>query len=289
MLESMNAQVKAKASFILTIATAFFVYQLILFLRSFEAVYHVTQNLVVAIANGGSSGSLFWLVSELTGEVGVIIRFVGACIFLVFATVLMFKKKISVPLLRKSVLLEGIYYLFNLPFIIFLLTSPISNATLGAALSYAGQMILVTPIFLKLYVTLRNPRFEPLQVARWLALAIVGFTFALWLKHFALALYALPFSVKDVALMVGFVNSAVTLLTAGVLVVVAFMPLIKRQSLRFKGKWLGAGLILMGVYVAVFLLISAVEPAYWTWINLVDWWIIALPVLGVSLLIEKTP
>ncbi|MGD6932857.1 MAG: hypothetical protein ACQCN5_01470 [Candidatus Bathyarchaeia archaeon] len=283
----MNAQVKGKAPFILVVAVAFFVYQLLLLANSFEAEYRLIQNLY-APAISGNLFALRWLSCELIGEVGVIIRFIGACIFVAFAALLLLKKTFSVSLLRKSVLLEGIYYLFNMPFIIHLLTGPVSNATLGAALSYAGQLLLVTPIFLKLYWTLRKPSFEPLQAARWIALAIAGFTFALWVKHFALALYALPaFSLNDAVLMVGFVNSTVTLLAAGFLMVAAFMPLIKKQGLFFKGKWFGAALVLMGLYVIIFLIVSALSPAYWTWISLVDWWIIVMPILGVRLLIEK--
>jgi hypothetical protein len=185
-------------------------------------------------------------------------------------------------------MLEGIYYLFNLPFIIYLLTGSGGSTEILAALSYAVQMILVTPIFLKLYLTLRKPDFEPLQTARMLAFAIIGFTFALWVKHFALALYALPPpSLENVVLLFGFVNSTITLLTAGILMVLAFLPLLKKQNLRFSTGLFGAGLILMGAYVAVFLVVSVFAPAYWTWISLIDWWIIAMPILGISLLLKK--
>jgi hypothetical protein len=256
--------------------------------RSFEADYRLAQHLFTSAVNG-NYGSLAWLVSELIGEAGVIIRFAGACIFLAFATILLAKKSFSVSLLRKSVLLEGIYYLFNLPFIIYLLSGFDGlNANFGAALSYAGQLLLVTPIFLKLYFTLKKPDYDLQQAARWIALAIVGFTFALWVKHFSLALYALPsFNTGDAVLMVGFVNSAATLLVAGVLMIVAFMPLLRKQSLKFSGKLFGASLILMGVYAAVFLVACALSPAYGVWVNLVDYWIIVMPVLGVGLLFKK--
>lgn len=283
----MSFRLKAKAPFILVVAVAFFVYQLLILANSIEAELQIARMVFNSISSGNYSGPLFWLSSELIGEVGVILRFIGACVFMAFAAILLFKKKISWSLLSKGVLFEGVYYLFNLPFVVYLLTGSVSTASLGAALSYAGQMLLVTPIFLKLYLTLRKPNFDPLHAVRWLALAIVGFTFALWVKHFALALYALPFSVENAALLAGFVNSAVTLLAAGVLMILAFMPLIKQQSLRFKGKWFAAGLILMGVYVAVFLIISAVVPAYWVWISLIDWWILVMPILGLSLLLKK--
>jgi hypothetical protein len=284
----MKAQVRTKSPFILVVAAAFFLYQLLLLSRSFEADYLLAQHLFTSAVNG-NYGSLAWLVSELIGEAGVIIRFAGACIFLAFATILLAKKSFSVSLLRKAVLLEGIYYLFNLPFIVYLLSGFDGlNANFGAALSYLGQLLLVTPIFLKLYFTLKKPGYDLQQAARWIALAIIAFTFALWVKHFALALYALPpFTAGDAVLMVGFFNSAVTLLAANVLLTAAFMPLLKKQALRFNSKLFGAGLILLGVYAAVFLAACTLSPAYLVWVNLVDYWIIVLPILALGLKIKK--
>jgi hypothetical protein len=129
----MNLQVKAKAPFIFVVVTAFLIYQLLLFVNSFLADYRLVQRLFGPAINGDVN-SLTWLSSELTGEVGVILRFAGACIFLAFSATLLFKKTFSVSLLCKVVLLEGIYYLFNLPFIIRLLGGSSSSFTnLGAA------------------------------------------------------------------------------------------------------------------------------------------------------------
>jgi hypothetical protein len=281
----MNTTVKAKAPFILVVAAAFFVYQLQLLLNSFGADYTIVQRALGQLSTGTSLWPLVWVTSELTGEAGVILRFVGACFFLVFAAVLLVKKVVSVSFLRKSVLLEGIYYLFNLPFIVYLLVRPDgSNVTLGAALSFAAQLALVTPIFLKLYFTLKKPCFNLQQTARWTALAVTAFTFALWAKHFALALYALPpFSFENPVWLVGFVNSAFTLLLAGLLVTAAFWSTFKKSGV-YRNHLFGAALILMGVYVVVFLVISVLTPNYAVWIDLIDWWLIAMPVLGISLL-----
>ena len=284
--QAMNPLLKAKAPYILTVAAAFFLYQLLLLANSFGADYRLVQRLFSSAVNSNVA-SLAWLSSELIGEVGVILRFAGACIFLAFVAMLLFKKTFSVSLLRKSVLLEGIYYLFNLPFIIYLLTGSGGLTENLAALSYAGQMLIVTPIFLKLYLILRKTSFDAQQAGRWIALAITGFTFGLWVKHFALALYALPhFSLGDTVLMVGFVNSAVTLLLAGLIMIAAFWPVIRKTG-TFNSRYFGVALILIGVYAAVFLVICALSPAYSVWVSLVDWWVIVMPVLGVSLFLEK--
>ena len=207
---------------------------------------------------------------------------------MLFAATLVVKKALSWSLLRKSVLLEGLYYIFNVPFIIYLIARPNGSiATLGAAISYTAQLLLVTPIFLMLYLKLKGKNFDALSVAKWAAAAIVGFTFALWVKHFALAIYALPLVFNDVCFVVGFVNSVLTLLVAGVLMIVAFMPLLKKKSVVFNVKLFGVALILMGVYAIVFVAIALVKTDYLTWISLVDWWIIVMPVLGASLLLKE--
>ena len=239
------------------------------------------------ISSGRSLSPLVWLASEITGEVGLIIRFAGACFFLSFAIIFLTKKTLSWTLLRKGVLLEGIYYLFNLPFIIYLFIRPSGNiATFGAATSYATQLMLVTPSFLILYLKLRNKNFERLEVAKWGATAITGFVFALWVKHFLLALYALPISFLNATVVVGFLNSTLTMLIAGLIMLVAFMPVFKKKTVNFDSRAVGAALILVGVYFIVYVFIALVNVDYMRWINLIDLWAIAMPVLGANLLIK---
>ncbi len=287
MSETLSKLVKSKAPFILVVAAVFFVYQLILLARSIPADIQIAVRVFEQVSSSGSLSPLFWLGSELTGEVGVILRFIGACFFLVFAATLVVKKALSWSLLRKSVLLEGLYYIFNVPFIIYLIARPNGSiATLGAAVSYTAQLLLVTPIFLMLYLKLKGKSFDASSVVKWAAAAIVGFTFALWVKHFALAIYALPLVFNDAFFVVGFVNSVLTLLIAGLLMIVAFMPLLKKRSVVFNAKLFGVALILMGLYAVVFVFIAWAREDYMDWINLIDWWVIVMPVLGAGLLIK---
>ncbi len=287
MRETLSKLVKSKALFILAVAAVFFVYQLILLTRSIPADIQIAVRVSEQVSSSGSLSPIVWLGSELTGEVGVILRFIGACFFLAFAATLVVKKAFSWSLLRKSVLLEGLYYIFNVPFIIYLIMRPNGSiATLGAAVSYTAQLLLVTPIFLILYLKLKDKNFDASSVAKWVAAAIVGFTFALWVKHFALALYALPFSLQDAVLYVGFINSELALLATGALMIIALLPLLEKQSASFNSKLFGAALILMGIYGIVFVSIAWARTDYMTWINLIDWWIIVISVLGAGLLIK---
>jgi len=278
---------KAKAPFILPVALAFFIYQLILLINSFPADYRIAVRDLGQFYSSGSIWSLFHLGSELTGEVGVILRFAGACFFLDFSIALLLKKTVSWPLIRKAVLLEGIYYLFNIPFIIYLFARPNpSIATYGAAISYTAQLLLVTPVFLWLYLKIKNERSEGLEKAKWAALAVTGFVFALWVKHFLMAIYALPTDFSDTLYLAGFLNSALTIAVGGILLIFAFMPLYRKRSTNFSHKMAGAGLIVVSLYGIIFVILSLISTKYMGWINLIDWWIIVFAVLGFSLAVK---
>jgi hypothetical protein len=229
---------------------------------------------------------LFHLTGELTGEVGVILRFVGACFLLAFAVLLAWKKTVSWSFLRKAVLLEGLYYLFNIVFIIYLYVKGGAFANYGAATSYLAQMLLVTPLFLTLYFKMRKNS-DIQEIARWGALAVIGFIFALWSKHFLLALYALPVNFSTPALLVGFLNSTSTFLAAGIIMLVALAPLYRKKSLSFNTKAFGAALIIAGLYAIIFVVIAFSTPGYLNWISLIDWWTIVFVVLGVGYLTIK--
>jgi hypothetical protein len=282
----MSRLLRPKSPFIFAVVSAFFVFLLNIFLNSFSADYRIAVRDTASYYSSGSLMPLFHLGSELIGEVGVILRFAGACILMAFAVMLVWKKTVSWSLLRKAVLLEGIYYLFNIPFIIYLFVrTNTSIATYGAAISYSAQILFVTPIFLMLYFKLRNKNFEVFEVAKWGALAVTGFIFALWAKHFLLAIYALPLNFSKPVFVIGFLNSALTLLIAGIIMIVVLMPLYKKKSTSFNTKAFGAALILAGGYATIFTLIALFNIEYMRWISLIDWWTIIFIVFGIGFLI----
>ena len=279
---------RPKSAFILATAIVFFVFLLNIFLNSFSADYRIFLRDTASYYNTGSLMPLFHLAGELTGEVGVILRFAGACILLTFAARLVWKKPVSWSLLRKAVLLEGIYYLFNIVFVTYLFVKGGALANYGAATSYLAQMLLVTPIFLMLYLNLKSKNVDNKEVAKCGALAITGFIFALWAKHFLLAIYALPIDFSNLTFIIGFVNSALTLLVAGIIMIVVLMPVFKKKTTLFNNKGLGAALILSGLYATIFLVISLFNIEYSRWISLIDWGTIVFVVLGIGFLIVKS-
>jgi hypothetical protein len=276
---------RPKSPFILAVVSAFFLFLLNIFLNSFSADYRIALRDTASYHNTGSLMPLFHLGSELTGEVGVILRFSGACILMAFVITLVWKKTVSWPLLRKAVLLEGIYYLFNIPFIIYLFVKPYAFANYGAAISYSSQILFVTPIFLTLYSKLKSKNFEVADAAKWGGLAVTGFIFALWAKHFLLAIYALPLNFSKPIFVIGFLNSALTLLVAGIIMIVVLMPLYKKRNISFSTKAFGATLILAGLYATIFALIALFNIEYMRWISLIDWWTIIFVVLGIGFII----
>jgi hypothetical protein len=282
---TMSRLPRPKSPFILAVASAFFLFLFNIFLNSFSADYRIALRDTASYHNTGSLMPLFHLGSELTGEVGVILRFSGACILMAFVIMLLYKKTVSWSLLRKAVLLEGIYYLFNIPFIIYLFVKPYAFANYGAAISYSTQILFVTPIFLTLYSKLKSKNLEITEAAKWGALAITGFIFALWAKHFLLAIYALPLNFSKPVFVIGFLNSALTLLFAGIIMIVVLMPLYKKRNNSFNTKAIGTALILAGLYATIFALLASFTIEYMRWISLIDWWTIIFVVLGIGFLI----
>ncbi len=276
-----------KPVFILVTTSVFFIFMLNIFLNSFAADYRIILRDTASYFTTGSLMPLFHLSSELTGEVGLILRFAGSCILLFFTFKMVWKKTVSWSLLRKTVLLEGIYYLFNIPFIIYLFVKPYAFTNYGAALSYLTQLLLVTPIFLILYFNLRRKNIAFSEVTKWGALAIISFIFALWVKHLLLAIYALPLNFSNIIFLVGFLNSALTLLIAGIIMLIVLQPLYRKKSFSFNAAGFGIASIIAGLYATIFVIIALFNIEYMCWLSLIDWWTIVFIVLGVGFLIIK--
>ena len=280
----MNRQIRPYSVLILITVSVFFIFMLNIFVNSFAADYRIALRDTASYYSSGSLMPLFHLGSELTGEVGVILRFAGACCLLAFSVKLVLKRAFSISLLRKAILLEGIYYLFNLPFIIYLFVRPYSISNYGAGSSYLAQILFVTPIFIIFYLKLKNETLSKEELAKWGALAIIGFIFALWIKHFLFAIYALPLNFSNLSFSLGFLNSTLAFLIAGIMIIAVFMPLYKKKSILFNTRAFGAALIVAGLYACVFAGISIFNIEYLRWINLIDWWTISLVILGIGFL-----
>jgi hypothetical protein len=268
-------------------AVAFFLYLLCLLLNSFFADYRIYQAVAASVAERGFSfWEVYWLLCELVGEVGLIVRFCGACLFLAFV-VLLLRGCLRLSLLRKSVLLEGLQYLFFIPFIGLELFSPTaSHAYHLAAVSYVLQALLITPAFLVLYSKLRPPLLNRHIALPWIALCAVSFTFALWAKHFVFSFYALPADAANPLLLLGSVNSALTMLIGAALILFALAPLLK-GSVTYHRRVLGAGLCCVGAYFPIYFAVAAFNGGYLSFVWLTEFWAVCLIVLGLGFLLQK--
>ena len=279
---------KSRSLFVLAVAASFFIFQLFLFAKSFPAEYNLYLRFLDRLQTSDPFWTSFWFASELVGEVGLAIRFCGACFFISFAWQLFRKKQFALSHLRKAVLFEGAYYLFNLPFIVSLFTRPnTTTVNMEAGFSYALQILLVSPAFFMLYAKMKKPKIDMVQIFKSGAIAVVTFTFALWAKHFFLNLYALPISLDDPVLFFGFLNSALMMLVAGLILTVAFLRVIKKNQTSFSSKAVGTAFVLVGAYFIIYIIVSLLNQRYLSFLVLTELWAIAFVILGIGYIIGK--
>jgi len=277
-----------RVRYIFALVISFFIFELYLFLRSFPAEYNIFLRYQTRMQTSDPFWTSFWFGSELTGEVGLILRFVGVCFLLAFSWILVWRGQAIFSYLKRAVLLEGIYYLFMIPFILSLFLRPdTSLVNLEAGLSYTLQIVFISPAFLMLYSTLRKTPIDRVQMLRWGAVAVIGYTFALWIKHFLLMIYALPINFANPVLVVGFLNATLTILIAGLILTVTFLPMIRRQRLSFNPRLAGVGFLLIGVHFVVYIAVSLLVQRYWDFMMLTEVWALAFIILSIGYISKR--
>ena len=273
---------------IIVVLASFFIYQLFLLVNSFSAI----NRIYTIIAADLNFWNLLWFSSEASGEIGLIIRFAGACLLIAFSWTLLRKKTFSFSFFRKAVLLEGTYYLFYVPFIINLLIRPASDPTTlrvyyETAISYTIQTVLVSGSFIVLYFKMRNQETYNPQILRWCAIAAVSFVFSLWIKHFIFNLYALPIDLANPILVIGLLNSTLTILAAATILLVTLIPVIRTQSAAINKKMIGLAFVLIGAYFVIYILVASVNSSYLAFLQLTELWAISFVVAGAGLLSKR--
>jgi hypothetical protein len=268
---------------------AFFVYQLYLLLNSFPALFRIFDSYLSRIQTGELFWSSVWFSSEFIGEIGLIVRFAGACFLVAFAWLLLRKKELVLSRLRKAVLLEGVHFLFYIPFISYLYVRPVVDAAtrvafVETAFSYTVQTALVFSSLIMLYFKMEHTNVGTGQLFKWSAIGIINYVFALWVKHFMLNLYALPIDFADPVLLMGFLNSALTMLAAALILLFAFVPVIRGKRMEFSLKAVGSAFVLVGAYFVVYILVSLVNSHYLSFLTLTELWAVAFAVAGAGLL-----
>jgi hypothetical protein len=277
-----------RVRYIFAFVISFFIFELYLFLRSFPAEYNIYLRYQTRMQNSDPFWTSFWFGSEVTGEVGLILRFVGVCFLLAFSWILVRRGQAIYLYLKRAVLLEGIYYLFMIPFILSLYLRPNTTlVNLEAALSYTLQIIFISPAFLMLYSTLKKTPIDKVQMFKWGAIAIIGYTFALWIKHFLLMLYALPINFANPILVVGSLNATLTILVAGLILTATFLPIMRKQRLSFNSRLAGIGFLLIGLHFVVYFAVSLMIQRYWDFMMLTELWALAFIILSFGYIFKR--
>ena len=277
-----------KSKLVVAVIVSFFIFQLFLFVKSFPAEYNLYLRFLDRLQVSDPFWTWFWFASELVGEVGLFVRFAGACFALAFAWFFAKNGEIRFSYLRKAVLFEGAYYLFIIPFIASLFTRPnTSIVNVEAGLSYTLQIAFITIPFVMLYFKMKNTKTEKQELYRWGAIAIVGYTFALWVKHFLLNLYALPINIADVVQVSGLLNSILTLSLACLILLFAFLPIIQKRKSNIKYRALGIAFLLLGTYFIVYVIISFLNQRYMSFITLTELWAISFLTPGIGFCFKK--
>jgi hypothetical protein len=287
----MNSSTRSKlirVRYIFALVISFFIFELFLFLRSFPAEYNIFLRYQTRMQTSDPFWTSFWFGSELTGEVGLIFRFVGVCFLVAFSWILVRRGQAIYSYLKRAVLLEGIYFLFMIPFILSLYLRPDTNlVNLEAALSYTLQIIFISPAFLILYSTLKKTPIDRAQMFKWGAIAVIGYTFALWIKHFLLMIYALPSNLTNPILVLGSLNATLTILVAGLILTATFLPIIRKQRLSFNSRLAGLGFLLIGVHFAIYVIMSLLVQRYWDFMMLTELWALAFIILSIGYISKR--
>ena len=273
---------------VFAVIVAFFIFQLFLFVKSFPAEYNLYLRFLDRLQVSDPFWTWFWFASELVGEVGLMVRFAGACFAIVFAWFFAKNGEIRFSYLRKAVLFEGAYYLFIIPFIVSLFARPnTSIVNVEAGLSYALQIVCITIPFFLLYAKMKKAKTEKVELKRWGAIAIVSYTFALWIKHLLLNLYALPVSFNDTALLVGLLNSALAMSVAGAFLLATFLSIIRRRKAKINYRTLGIGFLLIGTYFLAYIGVSFFSQRYMSFLTLTELWAISFLIPGIGFIMKK--
>ena len=230
--------------------------------------------------------SLF-VFQELAGAAGSYLRLTGA-IFALNCALLLFKKDANyIEKLGTVLLFESLYFLLLLPAALnhlvgsFISSSAFLNIYTGVSCLLQAALIF-PPLFL-LSRKIRKPQNLP-SIHKWAGITAPLYAFGFWVRHGLLWVYALsPLGNQQAGIIgtVESVNSLLTLLVAASVTVAASITF----GQETKNRWfVGTALVLAGVYLVVYALVSVWIPIYRAFLPLTDFWMITLPILGVAVM-----
>ena len=227
------------------------------------------------------------LLQEAAGSLGVYVRLAGGLLAVQTAWLFAKGSHRTSGKLCKVLLLESIYFLLLLPSGINHVVTSVTNPG-GFFNMYTGISFLLQPllIFPALFMASRKLKESPDKNVhvKWLGIAAVFYVFGLWVKHSLMWVYALvPLGTQQSSYIndVGSANSLFTLFVAGVVAVAAYLMFEQKKKLGIN--LMGIALVLVGLYFVIYGLVSAWVPVYRSFLVLTEFWLIVLPILGITL------
>jgi hypothetical protein len=232
-----------------------------------------------------------FLLQEITGSIGIYLR-LGAGILALYSVILFTRRREKyLHTLGNVLLFESLYFALLIPtginHVVGSIVSSSAFLNVNTGISFLLQAILVFPSLFILSRKLRTPQHLPLA-PKWACIAAPLYVFGLWVKHFMMWVYALsPSEAWQTSLIdtVGFVNLLLTLLIAAI-VTTASSVVFRRKNKA--NTWLvGAALILIGAYFAVYAIVSVWVPIYLAFLPLTEFWMVALLIPGIALMFSS--
>ena len=231
-----------------------------------------------------------FLLQEIAGSAGSYIRLVGALIAVYCAFNYFRNDPNCLGKFRLVLLLESLYFLLLLPAAAnHLVGSIISTSTFlnfYTGVSTLLQAVLIFPPLFMLSRKLKSPQNLP-SVQKWVCIAAPLYVCGFWVRHGLLWVYALSSSAplqEGFFEAVGFVNSWLTLLVAAIVTTVTGLVFWKNRKLNMR--FVGVAIISVGVYFAIYFLVSVWLPIYRAFLPLTDFWMLTLPLLGIAILLN---
>jgi hypothetical protein len=232
-----------------------------------------------------------FLFQEIAGSIGSYLRLIGA-IFALNCAFLFFKNNSKyLQKLRLTLLFESLYFLLLFPAAVnHLVGSVISSSSFlnfYTGVSCLLQAVLIFPVLFVLSRKLKNSQNIP-SILKWACVSASLYVFGFWVRHGLLWVYAIwPLETQYWSLIgtVGFVNSLLTLLVAAVVCTCVCLTFRQKKKLNI---WLsGIAIALVGVYFAIYNLVSILDPIYRAYLPLTDFWMITLLFLGLVVMVDS--
>jgi hypothetical protein len=278
---------------LLIVAAAFLLYNIYqaiittIFVSHFPTIISQLPNFITSSQPSLQVG--LFLLQEVAASAGSYLRLIGG-IFAFNCAFLFFKKDPKYLVnLGRALLFESLYFLLLIPAgVNHVVGSTISSSAflnIYTGISFLIQAVLIFPSLFLLSRKLGKPRDFP-SITKWALMVAPLYVLGFWVKHGLMWIYAIsPAGNPQTGLVeaVGLANSLFTLLVATIVTAGASSSF--RQNKSANKRLIGSALILIGVYFAVYTLVSVWVPVYWAFLPLTEFWMITVLILGAAVLL----